>query len=221
MFKRTRPSHLAAPPNSDIAVAGHRIISIKGVLRSFFILDVLNVLIPESTLLFTRTQTERICLRYPQPIAQFFHVLKKRFDERYLLPEQDVSSLPLWRSKQRAGFSSLVCSREVISDIVLKFYCVQSLTSVFVSCFLFYWSTLVRLVSSLWRNRNKHWKGFATQRRVPPKPFFGDVTWGCGYLRQICSVWVRVKKRVLSGMSTFRISSMKNDRSTPLILIVF
>ena len=72
----------------------------------------------------------------------------------------------IWRSKQRAGFSSLVCSREVISDIVLEFYCVQSLTSVFVSCFLFYWSTLVRLVSSLWRNRNKHWKGFALQLSV-------------------------------------------------------
>ena len=122
----------------------------------------------------------------------------------------------LWRNKQRAVFSSLVRSREVISDIVLEFYCVQSLTSVFVSCFLFYWSTLVRLVSSLWRNRNKHWKGFATQRRMPPKPFFGDVTWGCGYLRQICSVLVRVKRRVLPGMSTFRISNMKNDHSTPL-----
>ena len=55
--------------------------SIKGVLRSFFILDILNVLIPESTLLFTRTQTEQICLRYPQPIAPFFNVLKKRFDD--------------------------------------------------------------------------------------------------------------------------------------------
>ena len=119
--------------------------------------DSLKVLIPESTLLFTRTQTERICLRYSQPIAPFFNVLKKRFDKRYFLPEQEVSSLPLWRSKQRAGFSSLVCSREVISDIVLEFYCVQSLTSVFVSCFLFYWSTLVRLVSSLWRNSCKHW----------------------------------------------------------------
>ena len=56
----------------------------------------------------------------------------------------------------------------------------------------------------------------ADVRRMPLKPFFGDVTWGCGYLRQICSVWVRVKSRVLSGMSIFRISSMKNDRSAPL-----
>ena len=44
----------------------------------------------------------------------------------------------------------------------------------------------------------------------------GEPTWGCGYLRQICSVLVRVKRRVLPGMSTFRISNMKNDRSTPL-----
>ena len=41
--------------------------NLKGVLRSFFILDILNVLIPESTLFFTRTQTEQICLRYPHP----------------------------------------------------------------------------------------------------------------------------------------------------------
>ena len=39
---------------------------------------------------------------------------------------------------------------------------------------------------------------------------------GWGYLRKICSVWVRVKRRVLSGMSKFSISSMKNDRTTPL-----
>ena len=115
----------------------------------------------------------------------------------------------LWRNKQRG-------SREVISDIVLEFYYVQSLTSVFVSCFVFYSSTLVRLVSRLWRNSCKHWRCFSSERRMPPKPFFGDVTWGCGYLSQICSVLVRVKRRVLSGMSTFRISSMKNDRSTPL-----
>ena len=38
----------------------------KGVVRSFFILDILKVLIPESTLYFTRTKTEQICLRYPQ-----------------------------------------------------------------------------------------------------------------------------------------------------------
>ena len=74
------------------------------------------------------------------------------------------------------------------------------------------------LASRLWRNRDKHWKGFATQRRLPPKPFSGDVTGGCRYLGQICSVWVRVKRRVLSGMSTFRISSMKNDRTTPLTM---
>ena len=29
--------------------------------------DILKALIPESTLLFTRTKTEQICLRYPQP----------------------------------------------------------------------------------------------------------------------------------------------------------
>ena len=51
---------------------------------------------------------------------------------------------------------------------------------------------------------------------MSPKPFSGDVTWGCGYLRQICSVLVRVKRRVLPGMSTFRISNMKIDRTTPL-----
>ena len=52
---------------------------------------------------------------------------------------------------------------------------------------------------------------------MPPKPFSVDVTGGgCRYLRQICSVLVRVKRRVLSGMSIFRISSMKNDRTTPL-----
>ena len=34
------------------------------------------------------------------------------------------------------------------------------------------------LASRLWRNRDKHWKGFATQRRLPPKPFSGDVTGG-------------------------------------------
>ena len=39
----------------------------KGVVRSIFILDILKVLIPESTLLFTRTKTEQICLRYPHP----------------------------------------------------------------------------------------------------------------------------------------------------------
>ena len=39
----------------------------KGVVRSIFIFDILKVLIPESTLLFTRTKTEQICLRYPQP----------------------------------------------------------------------------------------------------------------------------------------------------------
>ena len=39
----------------------------KGVLRSFFILDILNLLISESTLLFTRTKTEQIWLRYPHP----------------------------------------------------------------------------------------------------------------------------------------------------------
>ena len=75
---------------------------------------------------------------------------------------------------------------------------------------------LHRLSTSLWRNSCKHWRCFSSERRMPPKPFFGDVTWGCGYLSQICSVLVRVKRRVLSGMSTFRISSMKNDRSTPL-----
>ena len=58
--------------------------------RSFFILNMLNVLIPESTLLFTRTKTEQICLRYPQPIAPFIHVLKKRFDHWYLLAQHDV-----------------------------------------------------------------------------------------------------------------------------------
>ena len=42
-------------------------LSFKGVVRSIFILDILKVLIPESTLLFTRTQTEQICLRYPHP----------------------------------------------------------------------------------------------------------------------------------------------------------
>ena len=50
------------------------------------------------------------------------------------------------------------------------------------------------LVSRLWRNSCKHWRGFSTERRV--------------------------KKRVLSGMSSFRISSMKNDRSTPLSITV-
>ena len=115
----------------------------------------------------------------------------------------------IWRNKQRARFSSLARSMEVISDIVLEFYCVQSLTSVFVSCFVFYWSTLVSLVSRLWRNRNKYWTGFATQRRMSPKLFSGDVTWGWRYLRQIYSVLVRVKRRVLSGMSTFRVRAWK------------
>ena len=36
------------------------------------------------------------------------------------------------------------------------------------------------------------------------------------YLRQICSVLVRIKRRVLSEMNTFSISSMKIDRTTPL-----
>ena len=40
---------------------------LKGVVRSIFIFDILKVLIPGSTLLFTRTKTEQICLRYPQP----------------------------------------------------------------------------------------------------------------------------------------------------------
>ena len=66
------------------------------------------------------------------------------------------------------------------------------------------------------RHSCKHWRSFATQRRMPPKPFLGDVTGGCGYLRQICSVLVRVKRRVLPGMSTFRIWNMKIDRTTPL-----
>ena len=54
---------------------------------------------------------------------------------------------------------------------------------------------------------------------MSPKLFSGDVTWGCGYLRQICSVLVRVKRRVLPGMSTFRISNMKIDRTTPLRIV--
>ena len=66
---------------------------------------------------------------------------------------------------------------------------------------------------------NKRTSCSASQYHSPMRFF---KTWkngaiGWGYLRQICSVWVRVKRRVLSGMRTFRISSMKNDRSTPLI----
>ena len=89
----------------------------KGVLRSFFILDVLNVLIQESTLLFTRTQTERICLRYPQPIAQFVHVLKKRFDERYFCCLNKTFYLYPYDVGNRGGFYMLARSREVISDV--------------------------------------------------------------------------------------------------------
>ena len=43
------------------------ILIFKGVVRSIFIFDILKVLISWSTLLFTRTKTEQICLRYPQP----------------------------------------------------------------------------------------------------------------------------------------------------------
>ena len=48
----------------------------------------------------------------------------------------------------------------------------------FVSCFVFYCSTLVRLVSRCRRHKNKQWRGFSTERRMSPKPFSGDVTGG-------------------------------------------
>ena len=65
-LNNVRLFQLSHPPPPDVQVRSPSLV-LKGVLRSFFILDILNVLIPESTLFFTRTQTEQICLRYPHP----------------------------------------------------------------------------------------------------------------------------------------------------------
>ena len=71
----------------------------------------------------------------------------------------------------------------------------------------------------LLRHMKQQTKSCSASKYHSPKRFFK--TWkngaiGWGYLRQICSVLVRVKRRVLSGMRTFRISSMKIDRNTPV-----
>ena len=76
-----------------------------------------------------------------------------------------------------------------------------------------------KLALCLLRHMKQQTKSCSASKYHSPKRFFK--TWkngaiGWGYLRQICSVLVRVKRRVLSGIRTFRIPNMKNDRTTPL-----